>query len=180
MPRVRADVPSHGGLSLQCQQGQFSRYRSRPAIRGVQLELQRVAAEKQPTGRVVQHGMSVDLCRRFLQHDPRSDGSRAPGRELRFVGVTDCLRHGDNGLLTKAGDVAAHAQALADLIEIASLRRSIAMRGLADCRANYSWRVIGRQVIGVYERLRGTVPATTFKRDFAILPCRFREQPHLL
>ena len=96
------------------------------------------------------------------------------------VGVSDCLRHDDNGLLTKAGDVAAHAQALAALIEDAALRRRLATRGLEDCRANYSWRVVGRQIVGIYERLRGTAPATAFRRELDIGPCRFRQQPHLL
>ena len=103
-----------------------------------------------------------------------------PVASCAVVGVVDCLRNDDNGLLTTAGDVAAHAEALARLMQDASLRRRIATEGLEDCRANYSWRVVGRQIIGIYESLRGTAPSTGFPRHLAIHPCRFRERPHLL
>ncbi len=46
------------------------------------------------------------------------------------VGVADCLRDGDNGLLTAAGDVPAHAAALRRLIEDEPLRRGVAERAL--------------------------------------------------
>ena len=85
-----------------------------------------------------------------------------------------------NGLLAQAGDVAAHADALASLIEDAPLRRRLATCGLEDCRANYSWQVVGRQIVGIYEALRGTTPATDFRRALEVMPCRFRERPHLL
>ena len=103
-----------------------------------------------------------------------------PVASCEVVGVTDCLRHGDNGLLTPAGDVAAHATTLAALIEDEPLRRRIATRGLMDCRANYSWDVVARQIVGIYESLRGTAPARGFRRDLEVWPCRFRERPHLL
>ena len=103
-----------------------------------------------------------------------------PVASCKVVGVADCLRHDDNGLLTKAGDVAAHADALASLMQDAALRRRIAERGLEDCRANYSWQGVGRQIIRIYEALRGTAPATDFRRDLEWTPCRFRERPHLL
>ena len=103
-----------------------------------------------------------------------------PVASCEVVGVTDCLHHDDNGLLTPAGDVPAHAAALRCLIEDEPLRRRIAMRGLDDCRANYSWSVVGRRVVEVYEDLRGTKPAGHFSRDLVASPCRFRVHPHLL
>ncbi len=103
-----------------------------------------------------------------------------PVASCEVVGVTDCLRHDDNGLLTEAGDVPAHAAVLRRLIEDEPLRRRIAVRGLEDCRANYSWSVVGRRVVEVYEDLRGTVPAGDFRRDLVASPCRFRVHPHLL
>ncbi len=106
--------------------------------------------------------------------------SGLPVASCEVVGVTDCLRHDDNGLLTQAGDVPAHARALRRLIEDEPLRRRIATRGLGDCRANYSWSVVGRRVVEVYEELRGTSPAGEFRRDLVASPCRFRVQPHLL
>ena len=103
-----------------------------------------------------------------------------PVASCAVVGVTDCLRHDDNGLLTQAGDVPAHAAALRRLIEEAPLRRRIAVRGLEDCRANYSWNVVGRRIVEVYEELRGTAPVADVPRDLTASPCRFRERPHLL
>ena len=103
-----------------------------------------------------------------------------PVASCEVVGVTDCLRHNDNGLLTQAGDVHAHAAVLRRLIEDAPLRHRIASRGLADCRAKYSWSVVGRRIVEIYEDLRGTKPAAEFARDLVPSPCRFRVQPHLL
>lgn len=106
--------------------------------------------------------------------------SGLPVASCEVVGVTDCLRHDDNGLLSQAGDIAAHAAALRRLIEDDGLRRRIASRALADCRANYSWSIVGRRVVEVYEELRGTAPERGFSRALVASPCRFRVQPHLL
>ena len=106
--------------------------------------------------------------------------SGLPVASCEVVGVTDCLRHDDNGLLTQAGDVTAHAETLRRLIEDEPLRRRIALRGLEDCRANYSWAVVGRRVVDVYEELRGTTPVGDISRDLVASPCRFRVHPHLL
>ena len=100
------------------------------------------------------------------------------------VGVTDCLRDGDNGLLTSAGDVAAHAAALRRLIEDAPLRRRLAERALAECRATYSWTAVGAQIQAVYARLAGTAPDLDWSAELPPetpnAPCRFRATPHLL
>ena len=96
------------------------------------------------------------------------------------VGVVDCLRHDDNALLTEAGNVPAHAAVLRRLIEDTPLRRRLASAGLAECRATYSWAVVGRQIMGIYDRLRGTAPDVGFAPDLPVTPCRFRAEPHLL
>ncbi len=98
----------------------------------------------------------------------------------RAVGVTDCLRDGENALLTEPGDVAAHADALDRLATDGPLRRRLARAALAECRATYSWEVVGRQIIGLYEGLLGTAPDTDFPPDLPLEPCRFRAAPHLL
>ena len=103
-----------------------------------------------------------------------------PVASCKVVGVTDCLRHDENGLLTEAGDVGAHAEVLRRLIEDEALRRRIAQRGLEDCRANYSWSVVGRRVVEVYEELQGKAPVSGFPRELVASPCRFRVHPHLL
>jgi glycogen(starch) synthase len=97
------------------------------------------------------------------------------------VGVSDCLRDDENGLLVQPGDVPALAEALARVIEDAPLRKRLAADGLAECRRVYSWRAVGRQIMEVYAGIARTRPATDFP---TVLPhdpsCRFRAEPHLL
>ena len=96
------------------------------------------------------------------------------------VGVTDCLRNGQNGLLTPAGNVGAHAAALRRLIEDQALRRRLAEAALEECRTVYAWEVVGRRIMSIYGELFGTAPPVDFIRTLTPSPCRFRSQPHLL
>jgi glycogen synthase len=97
------------------------------------------------------------------------------------VGVSDCLRDGENGLLVQPGDVPALAEALAHVIEDEPLRRRLAEDGLAECRRVYSWRAVGRQIMDVYGRVVNERPATDFAPTLPHDPtCRFRAEPHLL
>jgi glycogen(starch) synthase len=96
------------------------------------------------------------------------------------VGVSDCLRDGDNALLTEPGDVPAHADALARLVTDAALRRRLAQAALAECRATYSWSVVARQIMAIYAELAGTAPDRDFTPELPMTPCRFRAEPHLL
>ena len=107
-------------------------------------------------------------------------GSGLAIASCRSVGVTDCLRDGENALLTEAGDVPAHADALARLIKNAPLRRRLAHTALSECRATYSWEVVGRQIMRIYDRLALTRPDRDFAPDLPLTPCRFRAEPHLL
>ena len=96
------------------------------------------------------------------------------------VGVVDCLRDDDNGLLVQPGDIPALAAALRRVIEDAALRRRLAETALAECRRTYSWEAVGRQIMEVYAAVRGQPPAVLD----TVLPidpgCRFRATPHLL
>ena len=96
------------------------------------------------------------------------------------VGVNDCLRDGENGLLTQPGDVPAQADALQRLIEDHALRRRIAKAGLDECRRVYSWAAVGRTIMGVYARVVREQPPAGFDADLPLTPCRFRAEPHLL
>ncbi|GGE22025.1 glycosyl transferase [Polymorphobacter glacialis] len=98
----------------------------------------------------------------------------------RSVGVVDCLRDGDNGVLTEAGDVAGQARALTALINDRSLRARLADTALAECRHTYSWHAVGRRIMTVYDQLVGTQPDTAFDQDLPKTTCRFRSEPHLL
>ncbi|ACA16745.1 glycosyl transferase group 1 [Methylobacterium sp. 4-46] len=96
------------------------------------------------------------------------------------VGVSDCLRDGENGLLVQPGDVTALAEALHRVITDRTLRARLAAAALAECRRDYSWTAVGRQIMGVYAGLRGRAPDPVdpvLPRDPA---CRFRAEPHLL
>jgi glycosyltransferase involved in cell wall biosynthesis len=98
----------------------------------------------------------------------------------RSVGVVDCLRDGENGLMVEPGDRVALAQALTRLVNYAQLRRRLAASALEECRRTYSWEAVGRQIMNVYEQLAGTVPDTAFDPHLPLTSCRFRAEPHLL
>ena len=97
------------------------------------------------------------------------------------VGVVDCLRDGENGLLVPPGDVAALTQAIRRLLDDGPLRRRLAEAAYEEANRLYSWPVIAAQIAGIYEGLRGTPPDTNWVLDTPPDPsCRFRAAPHLL
>ena len=96
------------------------------------------------------------------------------------VGVSDCLRDGENGLLVEPGDIPAQAAMLQRLIDDPAERDRLADAALAECRATYSWDVVGGMISDLYATVRS---AGTGKFDEALpydLDCRFRTEPHLL
>ena len=98
------------------------------------------------------------------------------------VGVMDCLRDGENGLLVQPGDVPGQAAALRRLIEDGPLRRRLAEAALEECRRTYSWSAVGRQIMGIHAALQGKAPgAAAMDAELSHDPaCRFRAAPHLL
>lgn len=102
----------------------------------------------------------------------------------RAVGVVDCLRDDggeeDNSLLVAPGDVPALAEAIMRMLDDSELRARLSGRATAEVEQLYSWRAVARQIIGVYEGLKGTKPDTRWTLDETITPCRFRLEPHLL
>ena len=106
--------------------------------------------------------------------------SGLPAVSCRAVGVMDCLRHDDNGLLSEPGDIPVLTDNLRRIVTDAALRRRLATAALEECRRTYSWEAVGRQIVGVYESLRGTAPDTAFDEALPRDDCRFRAQPHLL
>ncbi len=97
------------------------------------------------------------------------------------VGVSDCLRDGENGLMVRPGDVPALAKALGRVIEDAELRARLAQAGLEECRRVYSWTAVGRQIMDVYAKVVRERPQTEFSDALPHDPdCRFRAEPHLL
>lgn len=96
------------------------------------------------------------------------------------VGVMDCIRNDENGLLVQPGDVPAQAEALRRLIGDPALRRRLASAALEECRRTYSWESVGRSIMDVYATVRGQPAATGFDPVLPLTPCRYREAPHLL
>ena len=97
------------------------------------------------------------------------------------VGVVDCLRDGENGLLVQPGDIHSLADALGRLLDDASLRRRLAATAYEEVHRLYSWPVVARQIAGVYETLRHTTPDNAWTLRIPPDPaCRYRSAPHLL
>ena len=106
--------------------------------------------------------------------------SRHAVLSCRAVGVVDCIRDGENGLLIDPGDIAAQAAALSRLVTDAALRRRLGDAALDECRRVYSWHAVGAQIRQIYADLRGTPPAHGVDDRLPVTPCRFRAEPHLL
>ncbi len=97
------------------------------------------------------------------------------------VGVVDCLRDEENGLLVSAGDVPALADALARMLDNEALRARLAERARRDVDEKYSWPVVARQIAGVYETLLGTRPDNNWTLSAPLAPAgKYRAEPHLL
>ena len=97
------------------------------------------------------------------------------------VGVIDCLRDGENGLLVQPGDIHSLADALGRLLDDAPLRRRLAECAFEEVHRLYSWPVVARQIAGVYEQVRETAPDNRWTVRAPLDPaCRYRAAPHLL
>ncbi len=106
--------------------------------------------------------------------------SGLPIVSCRAVGVMDCIRNGENGLLVEPGDVAAQADALARLAADPSLRRTLATAALLECRETYSWQAVGERIMRVYAEIVRDPPDTGFDPELPRSECRYRAAPHLL
>lgn len=98
----------------------------------------------------------------------------------RAVGVVDCLRSGENGLLVEIGNIGEIKNALREVLTNEKLRKTLAANALEECRRVYSWEKIGRQIIDIYERVREEKPHRDWSLTTEIDECRYRAAPHLL
>ncbi len=97
------------------------------------------------------------------------------------VGVVDCLRHEENGLLHAPGDVAGLRAALDRLLADGDLRARLATTALEEVRRLYSWPVLARSIDDVYRSVAGSTPTTQWTMPPTVDPsCRFRAAAHLL
>lgn len=104
------------------------------------------------------------------------------------IGVSDCLTHNVNALLTEPGDIQAIAQAMIRLIEDRELRTRISQAAYNEVISSYSWPVVAQRIEGIYKKV-SEKPITTSWQDAynysqtiqeADMSCRFRAEPHLL
>ena len=96
------------------------------------------------------------------------------------VGVVDCLRDNDNGLLVEIGNGNKLEFALRSLLDDENLRKTLAQNALDEVRQVYSWEKIGRQIIEIYERVRREKPSCDWSFATEKDDCRYRHAPHLL
>ena len=106
--------------------------------------------------------------------------SGLPVVSTKAVGVVDCLRDGENGLLVEIGNINQIKDALREVTVNEKLRKILAINALEECRRVYSWEKIGRQIIGIYERVRLEKPRCDWSLKVEIDDCRYRAAPHLL
>lgn len=95
----------------------------------------------------------------------------------RAVGVVDCLRDGENGLLVEPGDIDALAAALRRVLDDDALRERLAATALEEARTIYGWPTVARQIMDSYDVPAGKAPVPD---EGPVEDCRFRAQPHLL
>ncbi|MFY1594873.1 glycosyltransferase family 4 protein [Micromonospora sp. WMMD737] len=94
------------------------------------------------------------------------------------VGVRDCVRPDENGLLVPAGDPAALAAAIRRLLGDPALRARLARQARDDVERQWSWPVVAGRITAVYDGLATTIPEIS---DPPVdTTCRFRTTPHLL
>ncbi len=98
----------------------------------------------------------------------------------RVVGVVDCLRDNENGLLTEAGDIDALTHGLRRLITDRALRHRLADAALEECRRVYSWAAVAELIMQAYATVVRQPPDLAFEPSLPRDPCRFRASPHLL
>jgi glycogen synthase len=94
------------------------------------------------------------------------------------VGVRDCVRPDDNGVLVPPADPSALAAGIRRVLHDGALRRWITERAHSEVHRLWSWPVVAGQITAIYERLPAGVAEIP---DALIDPsCRFRTEPHLL
>lgn len=97
------------------------------------------------------------------------------------VGVRDCVRPDDNGVLVAPADPAMLAAGIRRVLTDDALRRRVAERAHRDVHLRWAWPVVAGLITSVYDMLLTGVPAIPAIPDPPLdLSCRFRAAPHLL
>ena len=105
------------------------------------------------------------------------------------VGVVDCLRHEENGLLVPLRDSAALADAVVRLLQDQELCDQLADQALREVEEKWSWGPVASLIEDSYARAIAGAHDTSWLKlydpsevnvDTADMSCRFRAAPHLL
>lgn len=97
------------------------------------------------------------------------------------VGVRDCVRPDDNGVLVAPADPPALAAGIRRILTDDALRRRVAERAHRDVHSRWAWSVVAAQLTAVYDQLLVEAPDVPVIPDPPVdLSCRFRAAPHLL
>jgi glycosyltransferase involved in cell wall biosynthesis len=97
------------------------------------------------------------------------------------VGVRDCVRPDENGVLVPPADPSALATGIRRVLDDAALRRRLADQAYDDVHRLWSWPVVAGLITDVYTRLAADEVKVAEIPDPPLDPsCRFRAAPHLL
>jgi glycogen(starch) synthase len=96
------------------------------------------------------------------------------------VGVIDCIRDGENGLIVPVRDASSLAGAVARLLDDPQLARRLGAAALAEVGERYTWNNVTSRIATVYRSLLGTRPDDSWSIHAEIDECPLRRSPHLL
>lgn len=104
------------------------------------------------------------------------------------VGVVDCIRSGENGLLTEPGDIEALTEATERLLTDQEFRRGLCQTAYREVQQTYAWPVVAARIEALYQSLLNTPVPQAWPSIISVeegvatadLSCRFRAEPHLL
>lgn len=71
----------------------------------------------------------------------------------RVGGITETITEGVTGLLVPPGDAGVLARSIGQLVDDPALRRRMGMEAARIAQERFTWRVLARQVAGVYEEV---------------------------
>jgi glycosyltransferase involved in cell wall biosynthesis len=76
-------------------------------------------------------------------------------------GLSDLVRHGDNGLVFRPGDIAALAQHISTLLKDDSMRRRIADNNVAKINRDYAVEMVAKRIEKLYSEVGVAPPAAS-------------------
>lgn len=85
-----------------------------------------------------------------------SYGIGTPVVASRVGGLSEMVRHGEDGLLVPPQDVQGLADAIVRVLSNTDLQRRLQKGAMARCRTDLNWSVIAQQTVDLYQQMRAT------------------------